>query len=249
MAQKKRRRRRRSAALYIPVAVLLVVFIAIFGISAFFKINEITVVGNVRYSGEEIIAVAGVSEGDNLIFFDRGNVALRICAEMPYIAKVRLNRKPPDRLVIEITESIPVAYVEAEGKYLVIDKDTRILEETTATGASGYMKVIGITAVDGKVGGDIKVEDTESARLAALKSVLSAMVEEEVYQDSALLDVSNINSITFLYQGRLNVEMGTEEKAVYKLQKMVKAAEEKLAPTAKGKLILSVDEETRFIPS
>ena len=64
-----RARRRRGFSR--PLIFVVVVVAAIFVLSLFFRVEDITVEGNTHYTDEEIIRAIDIEEGDNLFFFDR----------------------------------------------------------------------------------------------------------------------------------------------------------------------------------
>ena len=81
-------------------------------------IEHAEVFGAKRVSDEEIIALAGIVMGDNLLAIDTGEVTRRIKKE-PWIESVRVKRRLPDRVVIEVVERKPVALINLDVLYLV----------------------------------------------------------------------------------------------------------------------------------
>jgi cell division septal protein FtsQ len=249
MAEKRRRarRRRRKTAVYTPIAVLLVIFIAIFGMSVFFRISGIVVTGASKYADTDIIAISGIEIGDNLIFMDRNAVALRIYAAMPYVKEVRIERIVPDKININITESIPAASIAADGSRWIIDQDGRVLEKTPMTGDSGIAQVTGITPITPIVGEKLAVADEETLNFTYMTDALNALSSLGFSENTTELDVTNISNITMKYGGRFTVLLGSGENLEYKLNKLKKLIE-KLSPDDKGKIDLSGDKSS-FIPT
>ena len=90
MARKHRRRRRRRGSLGPLLRVLSVLLMAIAIVAAltlFFKVNQVSVSGNERYSAQEIIEVSGVEQGDNLILMDKYRIAEKLYTKLPYITE------------------------------------------------------------------------------------------------------------------------------------------------------------------
>ena len=103
MAHRRRNRRRRRGSLGPLLRVLSVLLTAVAVVAAltlFFKVDQVVVSGNSRYSAEEIIEVSGVEQGDNLILMDKYHIAEKLYTELPYITEVRINRKLPDVLMV-----------------------------------------------------------------------------------------------------------------------------------------------------
>lgn len=81
-------------------------------------IRHAEVVGAKRVSHEEVIDLAGIVMGDNLLAVNTVDVARRIKKE-PWIERVRVRRRLPDRVVIEVVEREAAAIVNLDALYLV----------------------------------------------------------------------------------------------------------------------------------
>ena len=232
---------------YIPVAVLMALFVGVFGVSVFFKVTAIEVVGAVRYSAEQVIAVTGIHVGDNLIFIDRGEAAKRICAELPYVREVqRIERAYPDTVRVILTESVPVAYVMSNGVWWNIDSNGRLLGEETVR-PRDLIEVQGITPEEPAAGKKIKVADSAATRLTYMADVLTAVEAAELQDKVSRLDVSNVGSITFRYDGKFTVNLGNADDIQYKLQKLQEVIKE-LRTGDTGTIDLSISGQRSFIP-
>ena len=86
MAHRRRNRRRRRGSLGPLLRVLSVLLTAVAVVAAltlFFKVDQVVVSGNSRYSAEEIIEVSGVEQGDNLILMDKYHICLLYTSPSP----------------------------------------------------------------------------------------------------------------------------------------------------------------------
>ena len=63
---RQRRRRGRFGFLYKLLSFLVIFAAILVGCVVFFRVNEVIVTGNSRYSDQEVIAASGVELGDNL---------------------------------------------------------------------------------------------------------------------------------------------------------------------------------------
>jgi cell division protein FtsQ len=87
-----------------------------------FRVEKIEISGLARADRESILSLAGLRAGDNLMAVDT-NAVERAVARHPWVARVRVERRYPSTLKIEIGEHRPVAilslgnlyYVDAEG--------------------------------------------------------------------------------------------------------------------------------------
>ena len=75
---RRRRRRGRFGFLYKLLSFLIIFAAILAGCVAFFRVNQVAVTGNSRYSDQEVIAASGVELGDNLFLVNRPQTAQRI---------------------------------------------------------------------------------------------------------------------------------------------------------------------------
>ena len=99
----------------------------IFVMSVFFRVSDIEVNGNVHYTDSEIIRAIDIEEGDNLFFFDRFAALSRVFAKLPYIEEVTVERKLPNKVIIDVTESTALAYLSLGDENWTIDHNCKVL--------------------------------------------------------------------------------------------------------------------------
>ena len=132
-ARRKRQRRKRTSR-RIAVTLLLLAAVCI-GIcfTPVFSIKEIRISGTNQVPQEQIAVQSGVSVGQNIFTFNIHEVADSI-KQIPYVDDVTVRRSYPNVLEIEVREAVPVAYVPVSGGFAVIDKNSRVLENTAERG-------------------------------------------------------------------------------------------------------------------
>lgn len=249
MAEEKyTKRRRRGAVVYTPIAVLLIVIILIFGISVFFRISEIDVTGAKKYTVEQILAVSGIKKGDNLIFVDSKGASEKIGANLPYLNEIIIEKIVPDKIIIRVTESQPIAALSYSGSWWIVDQKARILEETDSNSASEKIEISGIEPVSAAEGQEIIVDESQQTKLQYLIDILSAINKAGLSDQVRALDISNIGNISFTYSDRFTVILGSGESADYKLAALQDVISQ-LDSDDKGKIDLSREGEPHFIPS
>ncbi|HWQ73926.1 MAG TPA: FtsQ-type POTRA domain-containing protein [Syntrophomonas sp.] len=115
-----------KVALLVLVAL---VCIYLFLHSSVFNINKITVTGNTsKVTGDEIIALAGITPGENLFKIDRRLVE-RSVAIHPMVKSAQLIRHLPHTVEIKITERASWAVVPFEDLFLLIDDEGHCLDK------------------------------------------------------------------------------------------------------------------------
>ena len=222
MAQRKRLKlrekyRRRVAGLTIIILVLS--FAAIMLLTPAFNITKIRVNGNSVLTDEKIIFSAGISEGVNIFGVSIAK-ATRGIEEMSYIENVKIKRRLPSMIEINVVEAVGVGYIPAENGYVVITADGRSIE-TVANKSdnekNGNIPVInGLKKVKYKIGSEIVCKDKK--QLSALKSFLKVFSENGHIFNMKKIDITKFSEITFKYNKDLEVYFGSDEKVEYKAE-------------------------------
>ena len=83
--------------------VIAIVMAVVFGMSIFFKVSQVEVVGTEKYTVSQIQEAAGLMNGTNLLTLNKGQIASRILTKLPYVNKVlSIGIRLPDTVVIQV---------------------------------------------------------------------------------------------------------------------------------------------------
>lgn len=144
------------------VTVVAVVLALLFGMSIFFKVANVTVSGNQKYSAWDISQAAGIQEGENLLTLSKARVSGNIISQLPYVKSVRIGIKLPDTVNIEITElDVTYAIADTAGNWWLMNDQGRVVDETNAVSAMQYTQILGITIDVPTVGGQAVAKEAE----------------------------------------------------------------------------------------
>ncbi|MBQ3403802.1 MAG: FtsQ-type POTRA domain-containing protein [Oscillospiraceae bacterium] len=240
------RRRRRTASIayiYIPVFIILAVLLCIFAIILFFGAAKLQVEGSTSYTEDEIIDSSGIEMGDNLMFMNESAAVAKIKATLPRVDTVQLVKHMPNVLTIRVTESKSTAYIKYGVDNWVIDQHGKLLNTTEST--AGMLNIKGIELVDPVEGQIISAESDASVH--SLVQVLEGLVDADLLSKSADLDMSNVGNITFRYDDRFNVKLGTSEDIENKLKSLCEIAESRQINET-GTIDLSYEGRGSFVP-
>ena len=97
-----RRRRGSLSFLYKLLSMLVICGAIVAALTLFFRVNTVVVSGQQRYTQQQILDASGIQTGDNLFLLNKYDVANQIIGELPYIETIRINRKLPDTLLVEV---------------------------------------------------------------------------------------------------------------------------------------------------
>lgn len=85
------------------------------------NVERVEVRGNNRLDARYVDTLSGLRSSDHLLTFDRDRVVSDLMRD-PWIKDVRVLRKFPNRVIIEIEERTPVAQVLTEVGYCLVDE-------------------------------------------------------------------------------------------------------------------------------
>lgn len=243
---KKKRKMKGTGGIYAIAAALLMLIALAVGLSAFFSVSAIEVVGNSKYTADEIMEASGVELGGNLFLASESNIALNICKKLPYVSKVQIERDYPATLSIVVIETEAVGYIHFSGEKWLIDAAGKILEKTDGDVPAGIVEIIGMVPTDMQIGSVLEVKEDDALQLTYLQAVLQALQTEKMEVQS--LNISNISSITLEYTERFHVILGQGENVDSKLE-LVKNVVSRLKNTDVGTIDASKLGEAKFIPN
>lgn len=192
----RRRRRGRFSGLYRFFAVLAVIAAVVAACVIFFRINEVSVSGHVRYTAQEIVEASGIMKGDNLVALPKGQIASTIRTRLPYIESVSLRRQLPDTVAITVRERVAVASVDsADGRWLISSKG-KLLEQAAD---HPVVPVEGLTAKAPYAGNNLEVPEEQSNSLDHVLALLDALEQAEMLDRCGTLDCTHSTYITLAW--------------------------------------------------
>ena len=205
-----------------PAKFLLGCVALIFLVSIFLQVGTIEVEGNTHYTSQEIIQAAGIEEGDNLFFINRFSAVSGIMAKLPYVESVEIATQLPGTVIIEITESQGLAWVELGGQRWIMDRSCKILTQGTRQDTSGLIRVTGITPANPSVNKTLSVEG-DAAAIDTLSEMLDQVQRRGLAGVIDYIDLTDLSAPVMSYGGRFTVLFGSAETIDYQFGKLVSA--------------------------
>lgn len=218
--QRKRRGRFRGA--YRLLSILLVTAAVLVACVVFFRVNQVTVAGNARYTGQEVTEASGIRIGDNLIALSKSRIANRILLELPYVHSVNIQRVFPDGVLLTVSEHTAAAAVSDGKGWWYISAGGKLLENSSQ---SGPMRITGLTAVDPGAGELLAVPEEEQARMSYVLKLLTVLEDRGDLADCSGLDCSEAGVLWLNYLG-FRVKMPTTGDFSYILHTLDKIFDE-----------------------
>lgn len=242
--QKKKKRRRMISRIGIAVLVLLAI---VFAPTIFFQVSKINVTGDTRYTSEQLIKSTGVKQGDNMFFLDTKQIAADLKDEYPYLDTVKLRRKLPSTLQIEVSDRTAALSIEQNGKYLILDMSGKVLEKTKSA-AKGTAKVTGVPMKGLHVGD--AVDEDKYGKAASVMKLLELTDQYGMKKHIKTIDVEKAYDVRVTYDKRYTILLGALEESnlEHKIQFLKAILKEPSLPES-GVIDLTDEKEARYRPT
>ena len=207
-SKRSRRGRRRSFRGLVSFICFVMILAAIVSAAViFFKIGSVEVIGDTKYTDQQIISASGITTGQSMFLFNKFASISSIFAECPYIDEIQMRRSLPDVIQIIVTPCTPTAVIESTDGSYIIDMKGKILEKTGISEASGLPVVRGGQFDTPEIGKYVVFSEEESSK--ALFSVLNTAKNSDILENISDIDITKVYDIKFKYLGRFIVEIGS----------------------------------------
>jgi cell division septal protein FtsQ len=179
----------------------------VFAKATFFKLERIEVSRMRQLSRDEIVSLTGAKLGDSLLKLELQHVAEQL-EKNPWIEKLKVRRRFPGTLSIEITERVPVAVVNM-GYLYYLDAKGEIFKPLTEGDRLDFPVLTGITEED-----LLKDADGTKKMLTTALGIMDLLQKGSVFR---LSDVSEIHLdkgygfTLFTAQGGIPVKLGNSD--------------------------------------
>ena len=130
--------KRRKGLFFALLATLLIAVSVVGACTVFFQVETVTVTGNERYSEQQILDVASVEMGANMILTPSEQIAQRIYDGLPYIHEVQVHKRFPTTIRLEITECQPAAVITGAASAWLVDANGKLLEAARDLGCNSF---------------------------------------------------------------------------------------------------------------
>lgn len=251
--RKSNRRRRRGSFgfLYKLLSTLAICAVVVAALTLFFRVDTIEVTGTERYTAQEVISASGVETHDNLFLLNKYNVDQNIKAALPYVEELRINRRLPDTLVIQVHEcGTPLAVVQDGSAWLVSPKG-KIVEQAEPAAADNYALIDGCQLLAPSVGTSLALATEYAAQQQSLLDLMAALEEAGLLDQVDAIHLSDLAVLRMDYAGRFVVELPYGADYEYKLRFLTASLEKgAIQDNQTGTIQLTGDDgKVNFIPS
>lgn len=245
--EKKRKKRNRRIKFFIKL-VLIIGLISggiVFALtSPIFNIKNINVLNNNQLSSDTIISLSELKQEENIFKFYSKKVKDKI-KENPYIENVKIHRKLPSTIEIEIEEREPKYSVDFMGKYAYINTQGYLLE--ISEDSKQLPILIGSsTAEENMVLGN-RLDNEDLTRLEDVIKIMNSATEKNLDKMVTSIDISDKNNYSiYLEQEKKKVHLGETNNLSNKMLYVVSIIEQEQGK--EGDIYVDGDLNNKFQP-
>ena len=239
----RRRRRGSSGFLYKLLSMLVICGCLVAAVTLFFRVDAIEVSGQQRYTEQEVQTASGIELGSNLYLMDKNEVVNRIIGALPYVEQIRITRRLPSTLRIEVSEcGEPLALVQ-DGYAWLISPRGMIVEQAERSAAQQYASISGCELLAPSVGTRIALSTENVNRQESLLALLAALQEEGIIDRLDGIRLDDAKVLRMDYADRFTVELPYGADYGYKLRFLQEAlAQEEIQDNMTGTFVMTRDD-------
>lgn len=195
-------------------AVLLVTVTCFLALSVvvmlFFKVENVIVSGNIMYDTQDILEAADIVPGTNFLAIRSQNIVNTLKNEYPAVRNVRIVRRLPSTVELQITESTPVMYITVGEFFYTLDENLVVLEKTSSFDEK---EMLGLTRiylpdVSSCISGEYIVSrDTDIPEM--VKRLYAQLLAAELPYEVKEIDFTDKFDIKFILDVKYTVKLGS----------------------------------------
>lgn len=196
----RRNKRNKKVKNILKIILLLGVIIGgtIFSMtSPIFNIKEIQVTNNNITPSDTIISLSELKLDENIFKFNKYNVKNKI-KENAYIEDVKIHRKIPNVVQIEITQRQPKYSIDFMGKYAYINSQGYILEVTDTN--NGLPIIQGISTNEEEIVPNSRLNEDDLTSLENIIKIMDIAKENNLDTKVTSIDITNKNQYSIYIQ-------------------------------------------------
>ncbi len=233
-----RRRKNNMTGYYILVIILSLMIAGVLSVTFAFNVHSINInilgSGTTEYSKEELLQHSGITGGENLVRMKTEKIREKMLEELLCIDDVTIKKDYPNTVEINVVPSVPAAYVECKGGYMIVSENWRIIGQVVEPADEKLIVVKGFDPVSNAEKTVMQSKDTDKDE--ALKTILDEIKSQKI-ENMVEIDISDKYDIVLNYDNRIKIKIEKPVDVEYKLQYAYKIITEELRENKSGYLI------------
>jgi cell division protein FtsQ len=180
-----------------------------------FEIKAVEVKGNDTMTADSVIALSGISKGENIFKVNLGQARKNLESD-PLLEVIGISRAFPDKIKIEVRQRKPHGAIAYLGTYVIIDEKGFVLDERADLPAGQYPLVTGIDiqpSVKGK-----KLVGVDDSKLKTMYGLLSALYDNKAMPYISEANIAKAEDIKLLTGEGMEIDLGKPTELAKKAQ-------------------------------
>ena len=243
--QRRKERRIKKIKLVLKIIVLLglvagaIVFATC---SPFFDIKEIQALNSNQISSETIISLSGLKTGQNIFQFWTSDVQKNIKTNA-YIESVKVKRKFPNKIEIEVQEREPKFSIPVLGQYAYMSSQGYVLE--IKANELNLPIINGLKTPEESISPGNRINEEDLNSLETILKIMNSMKESNLDSKVTTIDISDKNDyIIYMQSENKKIHLGDGSNLSNKMLYVIAIIEEE--KDKKGELFANGDLNDKF---
>lgn len=212
--------------------------------SPIFNIKDIKVLNHSQVPSDTIISLSELKIGENIFKFYCGSVIEKI-KENPYIENIKVHRKIPNTIEIEVEERVAKFSVDYMEKYVYINSQGYLLE--ISEDSQGLPIIQGITTKEEEVVPGKRLNNEDLTKLEDVIKIINSANENGLDGKVTSIDISNKNEYSiYLSEEKKKVHLGGNTNLSNKMLYIVAILEQE--KEKEGDIYVNGDLNNKFQP-
>lgn len=196
---------------YITTGILIILIALSLWVTFLFRVKEIEIIGESRYSREEILFFLDIYPKDNMNTLNYKKISQKALKALPELETISFKKGSFGTLKVTIEESTAKFAVFFNENYLLVTENWKMYRTETA-------KPVGLPIVTGyeprSMTAGSTLDTASSLRAQTLKTVIAALDGKDGFNKINLRDEYNVE---LEYDGRITCNIGAAEDLDYKI--------------------------------
>lgn len=205
----KRRKRIKKIKFVLKIVILIAVIAggtAFALISPIFNIKDIQVMNNSQVNSDTIVSLSGIKTGQNIFRFLKSKSIEKI-KENPYIENIKIHRKLPSTIQIDVEERTPTYSIDYVGKYALINNQGYILEIVEDN--RGLPIILNSITAQEEISAGQRLKDEDLEKLGDILKIMSSAKDNNLDTQVTNIDIKDKNNYSiYLEQEKKTIHLG-----------------------------------------
>ncbi|MDR0197105.1 MAG: FtsQ-type POTRA domain-containing protein [Oscillospiraceae bacterium] len=242
----KRKKIRKNYIIHITMFALAAALVmSVLSVTVLFNTHNIVVSGESVYTDEEIITASKITEGVNLVRFNRAKAERNIMDNLVLLDSVSVKKKFPSTLSVTVKGAERKLSVLSDGLYYSVSEKRRIIEIDKAPPGDG-LTVIGCEPSEREAGAYLRCDEDEEK--VELVFTLADLLKKHEFYFVTVIDVTDRLDIVMYCEKRLEIKMGAPVELDGKISVAKEIIENHIDSNEKGVLRISNPQKPTFKP-